>query len=308
MANLYGDEIRENAPSAELVLIHPNGAIDGDPSGADVLFFSLDLSLHKAALSETLKIMDSDSLAWVQSPGAGMDHPVWRPILDRGVRITNASGMHAEPIAQYVFTYVLHWERNVQQHQAQQATRKWKTIVSDDLTAKTIGIVGLGGIGLAVARVAKSFGMQVLGLRRSEKPSDHVDEHFVPAQLSELLARSDYVILCLPLTEETQHLIGASELAAMKSDAVLINVARGGVVDEPALIDVLQRRTIRGATLDVTEEEPLAESSPLWSLDNCVLTPHDAGYSPLAGHRLGRLFIENLRLYREGKTMRNEVV
>jgi phosphoglycerate dehydrogenase-like enzyme len=258
-------------------------------------------------MAETMKLLRADSLRWVQGPGAGIDHPIWAELIDRGVRLTNASGIHAEPIAQYIFTYVLHWERQVVRHQRQQAAREWKIIVSGDLTAKTLGIVGLGGIGSAAARVAKAFGMRVWGLRRSASPDPNVDRLCAPSELHALLAESHYVVLCLPLDERTRHRIGAPELAAMREDAVLINVARGGVVDEGALVRALETRSIRGATLDVTDVEPLPVDSPLWSLENCVLTPHDAGYSPLADERLGRLFLENLGLYLRGAEMRNEI-
>ncbi len=322
MAARFGQEIRRIVPEAQLVELGPDGSLSenpsrenpsrenpssSSPSGVQVFFFSIDLTLEKPALIETLKQLESESLEWVQGPGAGVDHPIWSQILERGARLTNASGIHSEPIAQYIFSYVLHWERQVARHQAQQIAREWQLLLCGDLTAKTLGIVGLGGIGAATARVAKAFGMRVLGLRRSDARDPNVDRHHSPAELHELLAESDYVVLCLPLTDETRQLIGSRELESMRDDAVLINVARGGVVDESALIEALEKRRIRGATLDVTEIEPLPKDSPLWSLENCVLTPHDAGYSPLAGERLGQLFLENLRLYKEGATMRNEI-
>ena len=123
--------------------------------------------------------------------------------------------------------------------------------------------------------------------------------------LPELLEQSDYVVLCMPYNDETHGMIGARELAAMREDGVLINVARGGVVDEPALIDVLSTGRIRGATLDVVVEEPLPASSPLWTLGNCVITPHDAGYSPLGDERLAALFLDNLSRWLRGEEMRN---
>jgi phosphoglycerate dehydrogenase-like enzyme len=202
---------------------------------------------------------------------------------------------------------VLHWERNVARHLAQAAARKWEIIVSGDLSAKTLGIVGHGGIGAASARVARAFGMRVLATRRSAIDDPNVDQAYTPDRLHDLLGASDYVVLCVPLTQQTRHMIGAAELAAMRSHAVLINVARGGVVDEPALIAALEAKHIRGATLDVVSEEPLPESSRLWQLENCVITPHDAGYSPLADTRLGALFVENLARYVRGEALLNEV-
>ncbi len=253
------------------------------------------------------KVLGDPALRWVQSPGAGLDHPIWSGLLGRGVRVSSAAGIHAEPIAQHVFTYILHWERNVARHQAQQASRTWEIIVSGDLTQKTLGIVGLGGIGSAAARVAKAFGMRVVATRRSAVPDPNVDLLLPPDRLHELLGEAHYVVLCLPLNPETRHAVGARELLAMREDAVLINVARGGVVDEPALIDALREHRIKGAALDVVAEEPLPAGSPLWSLENCVLTPHDAGYSPRAGERLAALFLENLERFVGGERLRNEV-
>jgi len=308
IADRLEGEIRRIVPDADLLRIDPDGGLDGDPVGTDVLLFSIGLSRTEGAMKRTLELMNVGGLRWVQGPGAGVDNPIWSGLLERKIRLTNASGIHAEPIAQYIFTYVLHWNRQVARHQAQQARRHWEILVSEDLTDKTLGIVGLGGIGAATARVAKAFGMRVLGLRRSPVEDPNVDRHFSPDELHPLLAESDYVVLCLPFTDETHHLIGTAELQAMRENSVLINVARGGVVDEVALIDALRRHRIRGASLDVTEIEPLPEDSPLWTLENCVLTPHDAGYSPLADERLGRLFLENLALFVRREPMRNEIL
>ena len=291
-----------------VVLVQNNdGSVDGDVLGTEVVLFSPSVSQYSAAMGALMGHMNLPSVRWIQGPGAGIDHPIWQAFLDRGVRLTNASGIHAEAIAQYIFTYVLFWERNVARHLAQQSARHWEIIRSGDLAQKTIGIVGYGGIGQAAARVAKCFGMRTIGAKRTEIDDPFLDR-FVPLHaLSELLSESDYVLLCMPYNDETRGMIGAAELAAMRGDAVLINVARGGVVDEDALIEALGAKRIRGATLDVTAEEPLPDESPLWTLDNCVLTPHDAGYSPLSDQRLGVLFVENLGRYLRGDRMRNEV-
>lgn len=302
-----GAAVKEIAPHAELVTIDANGQFDGDPDGTEVIVFSTSSGVNRTLMRALVPYYAAPTLRWVQSPGAGVDHPIFRTLLERGIRLTNGSGLHAEPIAQYIFTYVLHWHRQVALHQAQQAAREWTLQVSDDLTSKTLGIVGLGGIGEAAARVAQAFGMRVVGLRRTPGESPHVDLVRPPEQLHALLAESDYVVLSIPLTDVTRHLIGAAELDAMRGDAVLINVARGGVVDEPALVEALRAGAIRGATLDVVSEEPLPPESPLWALENCVLTPHDSGWSPRASERLGVLFLENLRRYVAGEALRNEI-
>ncbi len=310
-ATALAQEVREVVRAAdrdaEIVVLDREGNFDSDPDGADIVLFGLGVAEHRAAMIPLLTLLNAPGLRWVQGPGAGVDHPLWQGLLDRGVRLTNASGIHAEPIAQYIFTYVLHWERNVARHQAQQQARDWSTIVSGDLGEKTLGIVGYGGIGRAAGRIGRAFGMRVLGTRRTRVEDDILDR-FVPLdRMHELLAESDYVLLCMPFDDSTRAMFGAAEFAAMREDAVLINVARGGVVDEPALIEALRNERIRGATLDVVSEEPLPESSPLWAMPNCVLTPHDAGYSPLGDERLGRLFVQNLAHYLADEPLVNEV-
>jgi phosphoglycerate dehydrogenase-like enzyme len=302
-----GEALATVVPEAEVTRIASDGSIEGALDDVEIVVFSAAVVDHPPMLGALGRCMTSPELRWVQSPGAGVDNPAFKVLLERGVRLTNGSGLHAEPIAQYVFTYVLHWERNVARHQDQQRSRTWQRIHSGDLTEKTLGIVGLGGIGLASARIAKAFGMRVIGTRRTPGEDPNVDR-FVPIdRLPELLADSDYLLLCVPFTDETRHLIGSKELAALGEDAVLINVARGGVVDEAALIAALRTGAIRGASLDVTREEPLPEDSPLWSLERCVLTPHDAGYSPVANRRLVALFLDNLGRWVRGAPLRNEV-
>lgn len=307
LADTMRSEVKRIVPDAEVVRIRADGRFDADPEGIDVLFFSLSVTESPAATRAVLELLDSPALRWLQGPGAGVDHPIWQTLLDRGVRLTNASGIHAEPIAQYIFTYVLHWERNVARHQAQQAARHWEIIRSGDLTARTLGIVGYGGIGQATARIARAFGMRVLATRRTPTQDALLDRFVALEDLDELLCESDYVVLCMPFNEETRGMIGAAQLEAMGPDTVLINVARGGVVDEPALIEVLRARRIRGATLDVVSEEPLPSDSPLWSLERCIITPHDAGYSPCGDQRLAELFLDNLTRYVRGDPMRNEI-
>lgn len=293
---------------SELVVLKADGSFEGDPADIEVLLFALGVTDSKPAMSAMMSLLETPSLRFLQGPGAGVDHPLWQRLIDRGVRLTNASGIHAEPIAQYIFTYILHWERNVARHQAQQAEKSWEIIRSGDLGARTLGIIGYGGIGQATARIGRAFGMRVWATRRSPCQDPVLDRFVSLDSLDSLLAEADYVVLCMPYNDETRGMIGGSALERMHEDAVLINVARGGVVDEPALIEALQSGGIRGATLDVVSEEPLPPESPLWSLPNCVITPHDAGYSPLGDERLGALFLENLDRFVQGEPLVNEVL
>lgn len=307
MVEHLAQAISQEHPAAEVITLAPDGTFSAEPDGTDVFCFSVDLALQRESMKAAAALMHQPGLVWVQAPGAGVELPLWTDAMDRGVRLTSAAGVHAEPVAQYIFTQILHWHRQVPRHQQQQADRAWQTVVSDDLTTKTLGIVGLGGIGLAAARIAKAFGMDVVALRRTPGSYPNVDRCLGPDDLHELLNVSDFVALCLPLNDSTRHLIGAAEFAAMGADTVLINVARGPVVNQDELIEALTTHTIAAASLDVTDPEPLPADSPLWALPNCAITPHDAGYSPLAPQRLATLFLENLALFVADAPLRNEV-
>jgi phosphoglycerate dehydrogenase-like enzyme len=307
MADRITNDIAALEPVSEIVCLHPDGTYTGEPEGIEVFCFSVDLSTSKNSLDEALRLLSVPTLDWVQAPGAGIELPIWAEVLERGVRLTTAAGVHAEPVAQYVFTQILHWHRQVAAHQDLQSQRRWEPLLSDDLATKTVGIVGFGGIGRAVARVAKAFGMSVVALSRTRTTDPNVDRYRPPGELVGLMTESDYIVLCVPLTDETHGLVGSGEIAAMGSNAVLINVARGGVLDQDALLHGLESGTIAGASLDVTDPEPLPSDSKLWSLPNCVITAHDAGPSPLAGARLGKLFVQNVELFLSGRRMQNEV-
>lgn len=222
----HAEALAHVAPHAEYVALEPDGRWSGDPDTADVALLSIGLTQNPATAQELPRMLGGRALRWVQSGGAGFDAPIFTALLERGVRLTNASGLHAEPIAQYIFTYILHWERSVAAHRKQQEARSWRVIVSDDLRAKTLGIVGLGGIGLAAARIGRAFGMRVIGLRRSAGPEPAVDHLYGPEGLSALLGESDYVVLALPLNEQTRGTMGRVEFAAMRTGGCL-SMSRG---------------------------------------------------------------------------------
>jgi phosphoglycerate dehydrogenase-like enzyme len=208
------------------------------------------------------------------------------------------------PIAQYVLGMMLRIVKRMDEWSEAQREARWENIESGELTGRTVGIVGAGHIGGEVARLSKALGMRVVASRRSPRRPRHVDD-LLP--LDYLLPQSDFVVLAVPLTTSTERLIGERELKAMKGDAWLINIARGRVIDEPALIQALKRRTIGGAVLDVFEQEPLQPESELWSLPNVIVTPHNSGRSTLNLHRQTELFIENLQRFVDRRPLRNLV-
>ena len=241
-------------------------------------------------------------LRWIQALSSGVDFLDLEAIEAHGVALTNAAGVHAEPIAEQVLGYLLTFERGIHTGIRQQQEGVWQRYSGGEIRGKTLGVVGLGAIGSRAAEYAGAFGMTVVGTKRDPSTApEPVDEVYAPDGLFEVLGRSDYVLLSCPLTPETRGLVGRAELGAMKGDAVLVNVARGAVVDEDALVYALQQGGIRGATLDVFEEEPLPPESPLWALPNVVVTPHMAGSTPHKFERIAEIFAANYEAFADGR-------
>lgn len=255
---------------------------------------------------------------WVQLASAGADGAVRAGLMPHAheLAITTASGIHAIPIAEYALSsmllWVRHWPRilNLQRASTWADRPTWLALRSGELHGAALGIVGLGNIGRQIARLGRAFGMHPLGLRRSAEPnaSDPDVDHLYPSPaLDELLAASDYVVIAVPRTAATHYLIAERELRAMRSTAYLVNIARGDVVEEAALVRALREGWIGGAGLDVTEHEPLDPSSPLWTLPNVILSPHLSGATTAYSARLTDLFLGNLARYRAGQPLLNHV-
>ena len=302
-----GDRIREIAPTAEIVVLEDDASTTGEATGIEIIYWGIGVHRDRRAAT-ILESWNDPELRWVQGPSAGYDHPVWTDLVERGVTFTRAADIWVEPMAQYIHAWVLAWSQGLQGQIDRSRAQDWTQVAPDDVTARTIGIIGFGGIGRPTARIAQALGMRVLATRRTPGPAPDVDEMFPPDRLHHVLAASDYVAICTPLTDETRDLIGAAEFAAMGPDTVLINVARGEVVDETALADALTNSTIRGATIDVTRTEPLPPGSPLWDLPNLVITAHQSGDGPRGNERLDALFLDNLERYVGGRPLRNAVV
>jgi len=265
-------------------------------------------------------------LRWVQLHSAGVDHLAGDPILNSAVAVTTTSGIHATPIAEYVLASILAhrwqvplWTQCQREHRW--PAGRWELLSRPELRGSTLGVVGYGSIGREVARLGRAFGMRVVACRRSAgraeqgyavegtgDPQGTVPERFYPLEaLHDLLAVSDYVVLAVPSTPATFHLIDESALRAMKPSAFLVNISRGAVVDESALACALRKGWIAGAGLDVYEQEPLPPESPLWDLKNALLSPHVASFSPDYDRRAVALFAQNLERYLAGLPLLNLV-
>src|SRR5690606_3587844 len=214
-------------------------------------------------------------LRWLQSWSAGVNNMPLDEMEKSNILLTSANGVHAYPISETIFALMLGLTRKIHSYVRNQQEKKWHhSNMKLEIHEKTIGIVGVGHIGKETAKIAKAFGMTVLGVRHSGRDEEFVDEMYTTDQLSEVLPRCDYVVLTLPLTEETRHLFGADEFRRMKSSAFFINIGRGEIVVEEELIEALQSGEIAGAGLDVFTKEPLPEDSPLWDFENVIVTPH----------------------------------
>ena len=243
-------------------------------------------------------------LRWLQAMGAGVDWALV-PELPSGVVVTRAPGVFGPWMAEYVLGWCLWVTQRMETYRKAQARREWiQDAVPERLAGKTIAIVGLGDIGRTVAHAARARGMRVIGVTRSGRRVAGVDRVYRTRDLRRALA-ADFVVLVVPLTEHTRGMIGAAELAAMRSAAWLLNIARGAIVDETALIQALERRAIAGAILDVCTAEPLPPDHPLWALDNVVITPHISG--PNTPEEITPVFNDNLARYLTGRPLRHVV-
>lgn len=270
---------------------------------------------------------DAPKLRWVQFHSAGIDHLQGHPLLDSNIALTTASGVHAVTIAEYVMASILAWAHRLPRIFAYQQRAiwpggRWERFVPQELRGATLGIIGYGSVGREVARLARAFGMRVLASKRDPRrmkdegfrldgtgdPEGDLPDRVYPAAATlSMLSECNYVVLCVPLVPQTVHLIDEAALRAMKPTTYLINVGRGRLVDEGALIEALQRGLIAGAGLDVFEVEPLSADSPLWKMDNVILSPHVSGFTPRYDELVVNLFSRNLRRYLEKRPLLNLV-
>ncbi len=301
------DELREAAPGARLRRTSEAGKV-GALIGEAEAYVPGPWNAQVLAAGRRLR--------WVHFPWAGLDGQLFPAALQSNVTITNSAGVFAVPMAEHAMALMLAFARGVHICCRRTPEGLWhaegaRSSLTDqmsELCGATLGILGYGGIGREVAGRARAFGMRVLALRRRPRGDEEPpDEVWGPDRLDDLLRESDYLIVCCALTDQTRGMVGARELALMKPTAVLVNVARGAVVDEEALIDALREGRPAGAGLDVTAQEPLPPESPLWQMENVIVTPHVAGSSPRTWGRQFALLRENLRRYAAGEALLNVV-
>lgn len=301
-----GTNITAFAPGITPIIYEGEEPIADDIlANVNVAFFSSDVWPERSR-GMVLSIMKSTNVKWLHTFSAGVDSPFFIQLMENGVRLTNSSGATASPIAQTAILYMLSLSRNTRAWFRHQDKHEWERHSFDELDGSRLAVIGLGPIGLEIARLGVALNMEVEGIRRTPVGNEPCPT-FGFDSLNEVLGRADWVACALPLTPDTRDLFDDARFAAFKKGARFINVGRGELVSEPALIAALQSGHLSGAALDVFATEPLPEDSPLWDLDNVIITPHSSGSSATSGLRAEKIFVENLRRYINNEPMRNEV-
>jgi|LFRM01.1.fsa_nt_gb D-2-hydroxyacid dehydrogenase (NADP+) len=294
------EAILKAVEDAEFLEMGPDGDVEDLVNEAEVLYGFPDIPMSVIARSKTLRLMH------VQSTGVDRFAPA---LIDSPIILTNSRGVHAKPVAEHAVALMMALSYNFRAHTKMQEGRSWKDPGIDRLEGKVAGLLGLGAIGEEIARKCKAFDMEVIGIRRdvSRPVPESVDRVYGMDEMTRVMAESDYVLCSLPLTRETASCVRYEHFAAMKPTAFFINVGRGPVVNEAGLIRALREGKLKGAGLDVFDTEPLPPESPLWKMENVVITPHTGGKSPENRKRSLAILVENLRRLRDGKPLINVV-
>jgi len=282
----YADAIRERLPDATVAHARtPHEERELVRAAPVVTGVGIDEALLEAA----------DELALFACAFAGTGHLPMDELAARGVTVTNAGGIHAPGIAEQAIGNMLVFARRLHEGWRRKGNREWRHFQSGELTGSTVTIVGLGSIGRAVAQRLQGFEVDTVGVRYTPEKGGPTDEviGFDDRPFHDALARTEYLVVACPLTELTRGLVGADELATLPPEAVVVNTARGPILDTDAVVDALQSGTLRGVALDVTDPEPLPQDHPLWTLENALVTPHTGGHTPKHWDRLADILAHN---------------
>jgi phosphoglycerate dehydrogenase-like enzyme len=295
---------REEYPDIEFVHCEERENVKGEIEDATVYVGWLNREVFLAA----------EELEWVQSPSSGINYYLAIPeFVESDVLLTSARGTHGACLAESVFAMIFAFTRQIKDFVLDQQERQWREYGSRgamcELTGSTMGIIGFGTVGRAVAKRAQAFDMSIMAVDMfpEEKP-DYVQALWGTDRLDDLLKASDYVVVTVPYTKETEGMIGAEEIDNMRDGAMLVGISRGKIIDEEALVEALEEERLSAAALDVFAEEPLPEDSPLWDVDNLLITPHAAGGTQYEGERVIEILKENMRRFAEGDLpLRNQI-
>ncbi len=287
--------------------LHRNGApIEMDDINAHIFWASIDFLVGGPVREAMVAVLKSDTVRWVQTASAGLDAPVWQMILDKGIKLTN-SDAQAIAIAEYVLANVMAEFQPTFERREAQSAHEWKRFPFRELANTNWLIVGFGHIGSEIGRRAKAFGAHVTGVRNSGNPHKLADHVITQSEIHASLSTQDVVVLACPLTEATKNMVDGNFLSAMNSKAVLVNIGRGQLIDEGALIKALNKGKPQAAILDVFQTEPLPKDDPLWDHPKVRVTAHTSAFGSGTRDRGDDLFLENLSRYLNDKALRNEI-
>jgi phosphoglycerate dehydrogenase-like enzyme len=296
-------DLRVAGPGVEWVVGDHAGALaEAAPRAEAILVLSSDRDALQKVFASAPRVR------WVHSWATGVDGFLFPARVESDAVLTNTRGVYSRSLAEFAMGAMLYFAKDFARMKRSQGARVWDPFDVQMLSGATLGIVGYGDIGRAVATLGHAAGMTVLALRRRPELStaDPLHPEMV-ASKGAVCGRSDYLVLAAPITQETRHMIGEEELRTMKRSAVLINIGRGALIDQMALVSALERRALKGAALDVFEQEPLAPDDPLFRLDNVLLSPHCADHTPTWRHDAMRCFLENLTRFRAGQPLQNVI-
>jgi phosphoglycerate dehydrogenase-like enzyme len=296
------DELRE---TANIVIGTSANAFEKAAGGAEVIFnWSGSLSLIREVF------LMSHAARWVHSRSAGLERTLFPELIASDVTMTNGSGVFSPSLGEFALAAILYFAKDFRRMVRNQMAGVWEQFDVLPIAGQTVGIVGYGDIGRAVATRVRALGMNVLAVKRhvsQKNPDPLVEQVYSPDHLIEMLPRCDYLVVAAPLNAETRGLIGKAEFAAMKPSAVIVNVGRGPVIDEPAMIKALSEHKIKGAALDVFAEEPLPQGHPFYNMENVLLCPHCADHTPDWLDNAMRFFIAQFERFRRGEPLLNVV-
>lgn len=300
----YLERLREECPDAQYVTATDDDAWREVREQAEAVIGGVPPSDDDLAAAQRLR--------WIQATSAGVEAYMTPALTESEITLTNFSGIHATNIADHVLAMIFAFARDLKTLLARQSRHEWPSeeggLTTFEPSGQTLGIVGLGDIGEALAQKAHGLGMRVLALQRHPyNPPVGIERVLTGDSLPELLQESDHVVLCLPLTDATKHIIGREELGQVRRGAYVYNIGRGGLIDQEALIEALRDGRVAGAGLDVTDPEPLPADSPLWDLPNVLVTGHTAALTPRLWERGIELLIDNVRRFVAGEELRNVV-
>jgi phosphoglycerate dehydrogenase-like enzyme len=298
----FSERLRREFPELEVAHLDNYSTLEREIADADIV-------LARSLKAEQVRA--AKKLKWIYSAAAAIHSLMIPEIVKSDVVVTNASWVHGPVVAEHAMAMILAIGRRIDLAVKAQTRHQWtqEEIWTSlpgprDIAGSTLIVVGLGHIGTPLVRHAKALGMRVFAVREhTERGREGADAVYATRDLPRILPEADFVLLCAPVTPATQHAFGREQFVAMKKDAYILNVGRGALIDEPALIEALREHRIGGAALDVTTEEPLPADSPLWDLDNCMITPHTAGISPKLWERQYTYFADNLRRFLAGKPL-----